>query len=178
MKTRDIIAAINAVKKAKTKLEKMNEKYPKLYKEELEETGKHVIAEWYASYNPIYYNRNRSLYHAFRVNLDGLNYSVDFDAAFIGNEIIFENSFMEGYHGGARSGVTELGEPHPAPGIPYWKTPIPEFTHWGRPALRSFSPYTRMTAEMNKVIKKIDKEKQQEFDGIIEKASKAIEKLY
>ena len=173
MKTRDIIAAIKSVENAKLKLEKMNKVYPKKYKEELEEVGKSVVAQWYATYDPIFYRRGGSLYHAFKVYLNGLDYGVDFDYRFIGNEIIFENSFMQGYHGGAIG-----GEEHPHPGIPYWRTPIPSFTDWGRPAKRSFSPYSRMVSEMNKKIKEIDEEKQREFDNVINRVEKAILKLY
>ena len=178
MRIREIRAAILAIEKAKTKFKKIDEVYPKRYKEELEETGRSVIAEWYATYEPIVYVRNRSLYHAFRVNLDGTRYSVDFEPEFLDNDIIFWNSFMEGYHGGARDGVTGLGEPHPSPGTPYWKTPIPEFTHWGRPAMRSFSPYNRMVSEMNKTIKRLDKEKETEIEKIINKVNNVIDRLY
>lgn len=177
MKTRDIIAAIKAVQKAKTKLEKMNETYPRKYKEELEEVGKTVIAQWYATYEPVFYNRDRSLYHAFRVDLRGTDYSVDFDSAYLEHgslsSLIFENSFMQGYHGGVSS-----GKGHPQPGMPYWRTPIPSFVDWGRPAIRSFSPYYRMVFEMNKKIKEIDKEKQEEFDKTINKVENALSKLY
>ena len=173
MRTRDIIAAINAIKKAKTKLEKMNEVYPKRYAEELYLIGDDVITRWYSQYDPILYDRSGSLYNAFKVNLNGTDYSVDFDASFLGNEIIFENSFMQGYHGGAYK-----GKYHPHPGIPYWRTPIPQFTEWGRPAKRSFSPYTKMVLEMNKKIKEIDNEKQKEFDSVMSKVYKAVERLY
>lgn len=178
MRIRDINAAINCVQKAITKIEKLNKLYPQRYKEELEEVGNSVIDQWYETYDPIVYERTGSLYNAFKVTLNGTDYNVSFDSSFIGNKIIFYNSFMEGYHGGAKSGKTKFGEPHPAPGIPYWKTPIPEFTHWGRPAMRSFSPYTRMMSEMKKRIKQIDKEKQDEFDSIMAKVRRAVEKIY
>lgn len=150
----------------------MNEKYPKKYRDELEEIGRSVISEWYATYDPIFYNRQMGLKHAWRVNLHGTNYSVEFgpelmDASHrVGNDYIFENSFMNGYHGGAMHN-----------GIPYWRTPYPDFVAWGRPALRSFSPYSRMVSEMNRKIKEIDKEKQDEFDQIINKVQKSINRL-
>lgn len=173
MRTRDILSAINNVKKAKVKIEEMNKRYPKKYKEELEMIGDDVITQWYSTYDPIFYNRSGDLYDAFRVNLDGVNYRVDFDSSLMdGNEYIFENSFMKGYHGGAIS-----GDGHPNPGIPYWRTPHPWYYEWGRPAFRSFSPYNRMINLMNKKIRKLDKEKQDEFDKIIEKVNNSINKL-
>jgi len=187
MRTRDIISAIKNVKKAKIKIERMNKIYPKRYAEELYLIGDNVITQWYSSYNPIFYNREGRLYKAFKVRLHGTEYSVDFDSSFIGNNIIFENSFMQGYHGGAYKGTIKIKDefgkiiktiPHPHPGIPYWLTPFPQFTEWGRPAKRSFSPYTRMVSEMNKKIKEIDDEKQAEFDTIMLKVEKAINRLY
>lgn len=178
MKIRDIERAINAVNNAKKRLDKMNEKYPKMYKNDLEEIGKSVIAHWYGTYDPIYYDRKMDLRNAWRVNLNGLDYSVDFDASLmefnhrVSNEYIFENSFMHGYHGGAIN-----GDGHPNPGIPYWRTPFPELTYWGSPAVRSFSPYSRMVFEMKRRIKEIDNQKQNEFDSVIAKVQRAIDKL-
>ena len=172
MRTRDILRAIKVAENAKRKLDDMNKKYPKRYKEELEEIGKSVISEWYATYDPIYYDRQMGLKHAWKVSLNGMDYRVDFgyelmDTNYHQNtEIVFNNAFMNGYHGGSFNN-----------GIPYWRTPYPEFTAWGRPALRSFSPYTRMVSEMNRKIKEIDKEKQDEFDKEIEKVQKAINRL-
>jgi hypothetical protein len=173
MRTRDIIEVIHVVENAKKKIDKMNEKYPKKYRDELEEIGRSVISEWYATYDPIYYhNRQMGLKHAWKVSLNGTNYSVEFGPELMDSsyhqstEIIFNNAFMDGYHGGSFHN-----------GIPYWRTPYPDFTEWGRPALRSFSPYSRMVSEMNKKIKEIDKQKQDEFDQIINKVQKSINRL-
>ena len=173
MRIRDIKSAINSVQRAKKKVEEINKKYPKKYKQELEFIGDYVITDWYSAYDPIYYDRLGRLYDAYKVELNGLNYEVIFDSSLIGgNDLIFENSFMSGYHGGSSKGKN-----HPAPGIPYWRTPHPFYSEWGRPALRSFSPYTRMVSEMNKLIKKIDKEKQNEFNKEIAKVQRAINRL-
>ena len=178
MKTRNIVRAINSVKSAKKKLEKMNRVYPERYKDELEDVGKFVTAKWYASYDRLFYRPIESLFDAFRVNLDGTDYSVEFDSSFMdtgrdNDDYIFENSFMQGYHGGAVSGPG-----HPSPGIPYWRTPYPALTFWGRPALRSFSPYNRMVSEMKRTIKEIDEDKQAEFDRIVERVNRNINKLF
>lgn len=189
MRRRDIIATIRSIDKAKEKIKDMNKRYPKKYQEELYLIGDNVITQWYSKYNPIMYDRIGSLYKAFKVTLYDDEFAVDFDPSFMERDkssLIFENSFMQGYHGGAdkgtiikkdENGTVLYTESHPQPGIPYWQTPIPEFGHWGRPAKRSFSPYTKMVSEMNKKIKEIDDEKQKEFDGIIEKVEKAINRL-
>lgn len=172
MKSRDILDLMKKVQKAKEKAEKMNKIYPKRYKEELEEIGRSVISEWYATYDPIYYDRQMGLRDAWKVTLEGTNYKVDFGADLMNTvyhqsiDFIFENSFMSGYHGGSYYN-----------GVPYWRTPYPQFTAWGRPALRSFSPYRRMVSEMNRKIKDIDEQKQKEFDKEIAKVQKAINRL-
>lgn len=174
MRTRDIISVINNLKKAKAQLEKMNKVYPKRYVEELYLIGDEVITQWYSSYDPFFYDRRGSLYEMFEVKLDGTNYIVKFNNDNLGGfeEYIYNLTFIEGYHGGARG-----GENHPKDGVPYWRTPYPFFSRWGRPALRSFSPYYRMVNRMKTKIKEIDTEKQKEYDQIIEKAMKSINKL-
>ena len=173
MRTRDAIAAIKAIDKAINKIEKMNKKYPKMYKDELERVGDHIITEWYSKYDPIFYDRYGGLYNAFVVRLTGTNYSVYFGSSLMKDVYnqsvnwIYKNSFIEGYHGGSRHN-----------GIPYWRTPYPNYTAWGRPALRSFSPYYRMVKEMNKKIKEIDKLKQDEFDSVLNRVKKSINRLF
>lgn len=172
MRTRDILSAIKAIDKAINKVNIMNKKYPTMYKEELERIGEHIITEWYSDYDPILYDRYGGLYKAFVVRLQGTKYSVHFGASLM-NDVyhqstnwIFKNSFIEGWHGGSRHN-----------GIPYWRTPHPEYTDWGRPAIRSFSPYYKMVNEMNKKIREIDKIKQDEFDEVIKKVKKSIYRL-
>lgn len=179
MKTRDIDRAIIAVKKAQVKIDKMNSIYPKLYYNTLNEIGKHVISQWYASYDPIYYNRQLSMKHAFKVELYGTDYSVVFDSDLINgythnqdNDYIYDIVFMQGYHGGLT-----YGDGHPHVGIPYWRTPFPQLNRWGRPAKRSWSPYYEMVNQMNRAIKNIDSKKQKEFDSIINKVQLAINRI-
>lgn len=170
--------AINALKKAKKKIEKMNSKYPELYKTELDEVGKSIIARWYSTYDPIYYHRTRSLYHAYKIYLNGTKLVVDFDKAYMDeyidrqyNEWIYVNSFENGYHGGGIPKEPGYGN------FPYWRTPYPELTEWGRPALMSFSPFNRMWIEMKKTADKITKQKQDEYDKAVAPAIRALEKI-
>jgi len=186
MRIRDLQRALNQVRKAKEKINKMNEKYPKMYKEELDEIGKSVIAKWYATYpDPIYYRRDGSLYFAYRITLDDKILIIDFDKKYMDeyvsreyNEWIFENSFEAGYHGGAIPGGKQISKGDEILLQPrYWRTPFPELTHWGRPALLSFSPYKRMRKLMLKKIEQINKQKQDEFERVIEPVQRAINNL-
>ena len=77
----------------------MNRVNPERYKDELEDVGKFVTAKWYASYDRLFYRPIESLFDAFRVNLDGTDYSVEFDSSFMdtgrdNDDYIFENSFI------------------------------------------------------------------------------------
>ena len=178
MRMRDLDRAIKAIEKAQKKIDKMNEKYPKLYQTELDELGKTIIAQWYASYDPIYYQRTRSLYHAFDVSLDGSLLVIDFDREYMDNYIsrqynewIYENSFENGYHGGAIPKDGSRGN------IPYWRTPYPELTRWGRPAIYSFSPFNRLYKEMTRKIKQITEQKQDEFNKVVAPVERAIRKI-
>lgn len=175
MKTRTINEVINVVKNAIDKVDKMNKKYPKLYEDELDKIARSVMVQWYSSYHPYFYDRQMELWnHAWRITLNGTEYKVEFGYELMDSiyhqdvEIVFNNSFVNGYHGGSF---------HDGGNIPYWRTPYPEFTSKGRPAIRSFSPYTRMVSEMNKKIKEIDNKKQNEFDAIVNRVQKSINRL-
>lgn len=169
MKTKDIISAINSVDKTIKKVNEINKKYPPRYKEELDRIGDAVVTQWYDTYDPIYYSRLGRLYDMYKVTLTKDKCIVHFGYPIIGIETyIYYNSFVEGAHGGARS-----GENHPNPGVPYWR----RYCTWGRPALVSFSPYDRMQIQMNNMIRKIDKERDSEFRFYIDKMVKAIGRL-
>ena len=151
----------------------MDDKYPKIYKNELETIGEAVITQWYDTYDPIFYNRIGRLYKMYNIRLTDDQCIGDFNFPLIGvDEIIYYNSFVMGAHGGARDGVG-----HPSPGLPYWRKPMGIFNEWGRPAKVSFSPLLRMQNEMTKKIKIIDKMKNDEFNSVIEKIYKAIKRL-
>ena len=190
MRIKEIKQVISVVEDAKKKIEKMNNTYPKKYHDELQEIGLDVVTRWYASYEPFMYERTLGLKKAFDVKLEGTNYRVDFspdlmdDVYEVEKEYIYENSFVGGYHGGAIDGPG-----HPNPGIPYWRTShfynYGEATDrtgwrydgWGRPAKKSPSPYHMMKGRMQKKIKEIDREKQEEFDKIVDRVKKSVNRL-
>lgn len=153
-KTREIMAALNAVKKARRKFEVMKKVYPERLEKELEFTGWSVVTDWYSTYDPWVYERKGDLLNAYKIKVNKKTgkYSVDFGPQYMkynhhqSNAIVYNNAFVEGYHGGSR------GE---GASSPYWRSPIPLYETWGQPAIRSFSPYEVMTDKMNDVISEI-----------------------
>lgn len=166
MRRRDIEALIKAIEKGIVKIDKMNKKYPQKYRDEAYMVCDSIITDWYSQYDPIFYNRSGSMYKMFEVKTNGTKLIVDFDGDSLDglNKYIYDIAFVGGYHGGADKGAN-----HPRPGIPWWRTPIPEFSEWGRPAKKSFSPYNRMMIELDKKMTEIDKERQSEYDAIVNK---------
>lgn len=188
MRMRDIDALIKATEKAINGIEQMNKKYPKKYEDAANLVCDHVITQWYDSYNPIIYDREGSLYKMYDVKVKDSKLIVDIDGEGLSGlgRYLYELTFVEGYHGGAKTGTSYYRSPqgtklkafsHPQPGIPYWKTPIPEFYRWGRPALRSFSPYNRIINQLNKAMSEIDEERQSEYNKYINKIKNIIQRL-
>lgn len=179
MRIRDVNRAIKSAIKAKNKIDEMNKKYPELYVKSLDEIGKSIVARWYATYEPIYYDRKRSLYRAYKVVMNNGKLKVLFGKEYIDefinrqyNEWIYENTFKRGYHGGAIPGGMSSGRQKP-----YWRTPFPELAYWGRPAKLSFSPYNMMCSEMNDEFSKIRSQQIQEYNKIMEKVRKQVSKI-
>lgn len=172
MRKRDIERAIKAVEKAIEYNNKMEEKYSKKVKKELEEVGKRVIDDWYSDYIPNSYHRLGSLYRAFKVTVKNGSFVVDFSSEYMKrykhttgkktadiNEYIFDISFLQGWHGGANKG---LG--HPLEGIPYYREPYPYYSRWYLMSELSESPYDIMFSKMSDKIQEISNEYDKEFD--------------
>ena len=160
---------VNEYNKSMKLLDDLVKKYVNIAKDQLNDKYRSIISEWYAdiyldSKDPHMYKRNGSLVHAFRVTVKQYDISVEYDSQFmsnythrVSNDYIFENSFIEGYHGGARyNNKTPDQYPHPNPGVPYWKQ-YGNYHEWGAPATRSFSPYERMEEAFPKIISHVDK---------------------
>ena len=174
MRIRDIEALIRATEKAITKVNDMNKRYPRKYYNTAYEVCDNTITEWYSSYDPIMYNRRGSLYNMFEVRINGTKLLVDIDGEGLAglDEYLYNLTFIRGYHGGA-----DKGEGHPQYGIPYWRKPIPQFTQWGRPAQRNFSPYYRIKTRLDKRLTEVDKERQKEYDNIVSKIQKILNRF-
>ena len=132
-----------------------------LLESKYEELFHRAVWEFYGDYSPEIYTRNYSLYDVVEINVDVEGMTISYSGApenatpfRKGGGTVFELSFMGGYHGGAASGdytvmpqsdpddsgFTVRHTPHPSPGTPYWRTPHPWYTDWGRPAEWSIPP--------------------------------------
>ena len=180
MRQRDINDLIKLYEKSIKKLDAMEAKYSSKLEKELKETGKKVIDDWYSSYIPNQYVREYSLYKSFRVQVKNGKFSVSFSSNYmkayrhrVSNDYIFDNSFVDGWHGGANKGKN-----HPFSGYPMYREPVPYYTHWYYIAEQSFPPYERMCNEMNKKIDDINNEYNTEFRReILDKIDKKLSRM-
>lgn len=107
------------------------------------EIFKEVVDDFYGSYTPIYYNRNKSMGNILDISYNSQNIHTEFDDSrfsstngTLNGEGLYEIVFKRGYHGGAPSGPG-----HPSPGTPYWRSPHPFYWYWSQPAHKSDPPY-------------------------------------
>lgn len=126
-----------------------------------------AVDEFYDSYQPLVYKRNRSLYNLLDipVDSDGMLNSIEPDFRDMYNESkmtiarnggsLFDTVFVRGYHGGASSigqNKAEIWGHHPNPGVPYYRTrgivrypnggtSFHRYGRWGRKAFKSKSPF-------------------------------------
>ena len=101
---------------------KLNEKYNKRVKFNLELMVENAADAFYDSYSPHMYQRQLGLYNGAKVNADDDDWSIEFGPQFMqtnyaaGIGYVYWNSFENGFHGGAVDGPE-----HPEPGTPWWK---------------------------------------------------------
>lgn len=119
---------LNACARALNVIEKMEKQKPKKLKEDIDDMARSIIARWYASYpSPIYYNRQRSLYHAYRLEQNGVDVEIIFEASNLKGhyhqsaEYVYDTVFIGGWHGGS-VGTDSSGE---TVDEPTWRTPYP-----------------------------------------------------
>lgn len=152
---------VKACVKALDTIEKMEKEKPIKLKEDLDEMAKSVIAKWYATYDPQKYNRTRSLYHSYKFFQDGIDIEMDFDSSYLSdfnhhqdNDIIYNNIFVGGYHGGS-IGTDSNGD---TATVPRWRKPFREYTSWGKEAPKSFSPHDEIEKQAKKMMRDYDRE--------------------
>lgn len=170
MTLRERQAYINTLDEIISEVEVMQNYYPQHLKKELERIGRTVISEWYDSYsNRKLYDPYGSLYHAYKIEVDNSHYLVTFDNKKLdnishhqSNEIIYNNSFIEGYHGGSMGDGLSSN-------IPHWRTPHPFYSSWGKPAIKSFSPYEKMYDLMEEEINSVKAEMKRKENGMIQR---------
>lgn len=188
-------------------IEKTDQKFNKLAQETIRKAvikvkqsfnkiKRDVIKNWYMDYGfnlkvtPGGYYRKLDLFKIPKITVDKETgeFYYQFDPDFmnnwhrVSNEYIYQNSFVEGWHGGAdklNPGDHGLyNEPHPdGPngGNPYWRKPSPQkgekfiygvhYIHWfDSQAARSFSPRDIIEEEFREQVQVIKKETQKKFD--------------
>lgn len=101
---------------------KLNAKYNKRVKFNLELIVKNAVDDFYQSYSPHRYKRQEGLYKGAKVNATDDDWSIELGPQFMetnyeaGINYVYWNSFENGFHGGAVDGPD-----HPEPGVPWWK---------------------------------------------------------
>ena len=129
------------IKEANKKEAEINKKLEERYIKDATKKIRKSINAFYHTYKPIYYHRQWGLRNMFNISANNGRIKMKFDGSFAennysqGSDYVFNIVFLQGYHGGS-----DYGEGHPAPGIPYWKTPHPYYTEWSRSAKQSESP--------------------------------------
>lgn len=134
----EFITALTTIKS------RLDAKYNKRVKFNLELMVEHAVDAFYDSYAPHMYDRQEDLYNAAKVIVNDEEWSIDLGPQYmkgshkIGNDYIYVNSFTYGYHGGAIDGPD-----HPDPGTPWWKL----HGKWYLPATQGPSPEEAIEAE-------------------------------
>ena len=165
MTRKDFIHAEQIVNQCIENAIRINAEYPRRLEEKLTEISRSIISEWYASYDPNMYHRHGNMIDFVQISFKGSNYSIMFnpdamrDTHRAPNDVIFWNSFVRGYHGGAPK-----GKDHPSIGTPYWRDYGSDYMLWGEPAVKTFSPYERMYDEFNTCIEQYHKSLKRVFN--------------
>lgn len=136
----DLIELIPSVER------KLRDKYNKIVERDLKYMARSAVDIFYEKY-PTEYDRYGDLYNAFKVTATDTEWSIEFSPEFMkhehhqSNEIIYNNAFVLGYHGGSWGKSDYFGF-RPPSGVPYYRGPGGEsgWVYWTRPAVRTTSP--------------------------------------
>jgi len=127
-----------------------------------------VVQNFYGSYSTTAYDRNESLYDLLQTEVTDDSFSLWFEpgnmtafrSGYSGEDGLYDQVFRRGWHGGAGS-----GDGHPDNGTPYWRTPVPYFTHWGRPA--EIAPISPLDDMILRIEDYQQNEMQADFNSIV-----------
>lgn len=99
------------------------------------------------------YHRTFDLYNAYDIGIkNGCYLSIKLGPELMkhyhhqGNDFVYENSFVKGYHGGS-FGIDRNGE---IAATPYWRTPAPFFSEWYK------YPAPKSSSIRNNIIEQLD----------------------
>lgn len=155
-------------------LHDINEEFGEYYKSVIKREFGSAVSEFYNAYIPRYYPRREGLYALLDIQKErdgSLDVSDDYMSVFnedylhgdrSGNSL-FDKVFIQGWHGGAEGigSNSYIVDPHPRPGVPYYRAPGPmllkdgtrikryKYGRWGRIAIRTKSAYRIFIDEMS-----------------------------
>ncbi len=160
------------VKKLILELMETYESTSKNLEKALKKKGYDVISKWYRSYSPTSYalRRQNSLYDAFRIDFSDDGFEIYSDASLLDeagyihhqkNDIIYNNAFVFGYHGGFCGKTLVDDEP--------WLRTAPAFNTWYKPATKGiYSPDKKLEKEFNAIIERYRKNVEQKENQVFE----------
>ena len=144
---------------------------------DIDDYAETAVELFYAQYPPTGkhpYHRTGGLKSAYKLTQNGLNIGMDFDARYMiedgfddyhqDTEIVYNNVFVEGYHGGSYGEGNTFS-------VPAWRTPYPCYNQWYQPAPKSFSLYNLIGDYTRKRIKSYDRIIGQKLDNITDSLS-------
>lgn len=115
-------------------IRQVGDKYNNIVYDKLSGIAEDAVDEFY-KHDVKYKNRRYDLYNAYKINATDDNWSIDLGPEFMqyehhqSNEFIYENSFVQGYHGGS-FGEDDYSEVD----IPFYRGPYGKWTYWTYPA--------------------------------------------
>lgn len=124
-------AAINAIP---TLTRSVKDKYNNIVYNGLSKMAEDAVNNFYSK-EVKYKNRLFDLFNAYHINADDEDWSIELGPEFMqykhhqSNEFIYENSFVQGYHGGS-IGEDDYGEVF----VPFYRGPYGKWTYWTYPA--------------------------------------------
>lgn len=137
----------------------------KKYSDNINDGVRSIIGEWYDSYEPEYYKRQYRLNYVYNtIDLTSFPKKYNFTLKPRSNvlygyradsDYILDITVMRGYHGGATDGYDVMGNPHPNPPTPYYRTGK-NFAYWGRPAVHTWSINDRVQDYFERTISELD----------------------
>lgn len=164
------VALLNFIKKKLKELQKIEAQMYQLFhkmEDDLDYICRTIIDDFYSDYmpnshtgvDPVFYRRTFDLYNIYRIYVEDGFKQVALSSDFMqhehhqGNDYIYKMTIEQGYHGGS------YGKNTPQPNTPYYRKPYPEYTEWGRPAVKSAVPPEKIfELEVNEYFDKSDKE--------------------
>lgn len=186
----DVVNAVNDAKDAFPIIEKKTiQKYNIKVKRELGHICRNAVDLFYSK-DDFSYDRFGDLYNAFKVVVNNNEWSVYYGPEFMKhkhhqkNEIIYNNSFVNGYHGGSW-GKEDINGFQPPEGIPYYRGPGKgSFKYWTYPAEETKDqegPYKIMDPQVNEYLDQAIIDRQEEANELaqvyIDKAERAVNRL-